>query len=312
MTTAPGFPDHYVGGDQPSPQHPSRRPPLPHSHRPGLGRRQFLLGGIGLGAAAAGGGITAWLVAKGLHHGDHRTGSNRVQVGTTSTTESTVPRSTTTQKRAERQPVATNAPLPFHDFAPADGNRVYLTIDDGWTPDRKVLEIMRSERIPVTTFLVVDAAREHLRFWRDFVDAGGRIENHTVAHPDLTKLTAGEAEAEWAGAQNAFANWFGRRPTLGRPPYGALDRKVSIAAANAGLTTLLGWSAVDTDASLETWDHGPLQAGEINLSHWVPGVAQDFETTVAAVHEHHLKASYLPESFPASSRQSHVSTRTSE
>lgn len=87
-------------------------------------------------------------------------------------------------------------PLPTRYFGPAGNRNVYFTIDDGWFPSRRVLEIMKSERVPVTTFLIVDAAQEHLSYWHDFADAGGRIENHTVSHPYLTRLPRGEAERQ--------------------------------------------------------------------------------------------------------------------
>lgn len=183
-------------------------------------------------------------------------------------------------------------------FGPATGRHVYFTIDDGWFPNRRVLQIMKSESVPVTTFLIVDAARENLGYWHDFADAGGRIENHTVSHPYLTRLPRGAAEQQWAGAQRALRGWFGRTPSLGRPPYGDINDSVSAAARNAGLTTMVAWSAVDSTGAVQTWDRsGQLSAGEIALSHWDPGVDTDLEQLVAAAQERGLTPAYLPEAW---------------
>jgi peptidoglycan/xylan/chitin deacetylase (PgdA/CDA1 family) len=172
---------------------------------------------------------------------------------------------------------------------------VYFTIDDGWFPNRRVLEIMKSEHVPVTTFLIADAARENLSYWRDFTDAGGRIENHTISHPDLTQMPSGEAERQWAGAQQSFRNWFGATPSLGRPPYGAINDSVSVAARNAGLTTMVAWSAADTTGSVQTWNaSGRLSSGEIALMHWESGVEAGLTQLLAAARERKLTPAYLP------------------
>jgi hypothetical protein len=305
--SAPGFPEDYVG----EPDRPPRRP----GDRP-VGRRRFLQAGLGLGATVAGG-VTAWILTPRSNQATNAGASPTASSASSAPSQRAFRTSPSTSPPASPSTtspsttVTADRPLPFHYFGPSNDSRVYLTIDDGWFPNRRVLEIMRSEHVPVTTFLVVDAAKEHLRFWKDFVDAGGRIENHTVSHPYLTHLTAGQAEAEWAGAQRAFASWFGRRPTLGRPPYGALNRAVSVAAANAGLSTLLGWSAVDTAGTVQTYDNAPINAGQIALSHWVPGVETDFETLLVATHHAHLTPSYLPDHWPVAAHPHQSATRRS-
>jgi peptidoglycan/xylan/chitin deacetylase (PgdA/CDA1 family) len=174
---------------------------------------------------------------------------------------------------------------------------VYLTIDDGWYPNDKVLDLMRSEHLPITTFLVSQAAAndpEHLAFWKRFVAAGGIVQNHTVSHPWLTKVSPGDVEAQWAGASAAFTNWFGFRPTLGRPPYGAVDDAVWQAAANAGLEELVMWSAVDNGHGLQTWNKGPLAPGAIVLMHWDPGLFGELRQVLAACEAQGLLPKALP------------------
>jgi peptidoglycan/xylan/chitin deacetylase (PgdA/CDA1 family) len=181
-------------------------------------------------------------------------------------------------------------------FGSAENRQVYLTIDDGWFPDARVVDLIRAERLPITTFLIANAGDEdpeRLAFWRSFVDAGGVVENHTVSHPWLTRLRPGEIEAQWEGASTAFAKWFGRRPTLGRPPYGAVDDPVWTAAENAGLTTLVMWSAVDDGHGVATWNHRPLAAGDIVLMHWDPGLFRELQQVLAAISDAGLRPAFL-------------------
>lgn len=212
-----------------------------------------------------------------------------------STTPPTAPPSTAPPSTGAGQAPAPASAQGF--FGPPDGNAVYLTIDDGWFPDDKVLGLMRSERVPLTTFLISQAANDdaqHFAFWKSFLDAGGQIQNHTVSHPWLTKLPAGQVEAQWEGASQAFGRWFGTRPTLGRAPYGAVDEAVWQAATNAGLSQLVMWSAVADGAGLQTWDGAPLAPGAIVLMHWDPGLYSQLKLVLAAVERRGLVPRPLP------------------
>jgi peptidoglycan/xylan/chitin deacetylase (PgdA/CDA1 family) len=80
------------------------------------------------------------------------------------------------------------------------------------------------------------------------------IGDHTVSHPYLTRLTMGRATAQWGQARTTLGRWLGQTPAVGRPPYGAFDRTVEVAAARAGLTALAGWSATMSGNRIQTWD----------------------------------------------------------
>ncbi len=167
--------------------------------------------------------------------------------------------------------------VPVVWFGSSRDGRVYLTIDDGWYPSTYLLQLMRRRHVPVTAFLIARAAEENLGYWRDFVAAGGVIEDHTVDHADLAQLSFADAEAEWRGPIADYPAWFGvPAPALGRPPYGRVSAAVRAAAAAAGLKELVMWSAEWLPGKgIETWNGGPLQAGDIILLHWVPGVGHE-------------------------------------
>ncbi len=191
-------------------------------------------------------------------------------------------------------------------FANPAGRAIYITIDDGWTPSAEVLDLMHQTYLPITAFLISEAAQEHLSYWKSFVAAGGMIGDHTVSHPYLTKLTLKHATAQWHQARTALGRWLGQTPVVGRPPYGAFDHTVEVAAARAGLTALAGWSATMSGNSIQTWNGKPLSPGEIVILHWVPGLGHQLAVLLAAIRALHLNPTPLtPASFSGIAPQQH-------
>jgi hypothetical protein len=96
----------------------------------------------------------------------------------------------------------------------------------------------------------------------------------------------------------ALGRWLGQTPAIGRPPYGAFNRTVEVAAARAGLTALAGWSATMSGNRIQTWDGKPLRPGEIVILHWVPGLGHQLAVLLAAIRALHLNPTPLtPASF---------------
>jgi len=207
-----------------------------------------------------------------------------------------------TAKDGERATVHVALPalpeVPFYTFASPAGRAIYITVDDGWTPSPQVLVTMERTHLPVTAFLIGRAAQRNLVYWRAFTEAGGTIADHTVSHPDLTKLSLSQATSQWAQARLALGRSLGKAPDMGRPPHGAFDPAVAAAAYRAGLKTLVGWSATATSAGIHTWNGKRLEPGEIVLLHWVPGLGQQMTKLLAAIHARHLHPMPLtPASF---------------
>ena len=183
-------------------------------------------------------------------------------------------------------------------FARPAGRAIYITIDDGWTPSAEVLALMRRTYLPITAFLIAGAAREHLSYWKAFVTAGGIIGDHTVSHPRLTTLTPRRVTTQWGQARTLLGRWLGQTPAVGRPPYGAINHAVEVAAARGGLTALAGWSASMSGDRVQTWNGKPLSPGEIVLLHWDPGLGRQLTALLAAVRAQHLNPAPLtPASF---------------
>ena len=202
-----------------------------------------------------------------------------------------------TARDGERAVVRVTVPslpeIPLYSFASPAGQAIYITVDDGWTPSAQVLTIMRQTHLPVTAFLIAQAAQRNLPYWRAFTAAGGTIGDHTVSHPVMTKLTLAQAATQWGQARTSLGRWFGRLPVLGRPPYGAFDPTVEAAAYRRGLTALVGWSATMDNNRITTWNGKRLEAGEIVLLHWVPGLGHEMVTLLKAIHAAHLNPTAL-------------------
>jgi peptidoglycan/xylan/chitin deacetylase (PgdA/CDA1 family) len=192
-------------------------------------------------------------------------------------------------------------------FARSAGRAIYITIDDGWTPSAEVLDLMHQTYLPITAFLIADAARQNLSYWKAFVAAGGMIGDHTVSHPYLTRLTRRQATAQWGQDRTLLGGWLGQTPAVGRPPYGAYDHAVEVAAARGGLTALAGWSATMSGDRIETWNGKPLSPGEIVILHWVPGLGHQLTALLAAIRAGHLNPTPLtPASFAGIAPQRHT------
>ena len=116
------------------------------------------------------------------------------------------------ERATVRVTVATLPEIPLYSFASPADRAIYITADDGWTPSPQVLAIMRRTHLPVTAFLIEQAAQRNLAYWRAFTAAGGTIGDHTVSHPNLTKLPLSQATFQWAHARVTLRRWLGQAP----------------------------------------------------------------------------------------------------
>ena len=154
---------------------------------------------------------------------------------------------------------------------------VYITMDDGWYPSEEVLKLMQQYHIPITTFLIEQAAQKQPVFWHDFVRAGGHIEDHTINHPYLTHLSMADKINQISQPINYFRQYGPPLDEL-RPPYGDFNSEVGQAASDSGIKHIVLWDA-EMENSILSLRRGPgLKAGDIILLHWVPGLDQEIIT----------------------------------
>ena len=157
---------------------------------------------------------------------------------------------------------------------------VFITIDDGWHPLPDVLAFLQAHRAPVSAFLIAPIAQRDAEFYRQVLTLGGTIEDHTMHHPDLARLSLGSQTTEFCQAADLVAATFGRRPTLARPPYGSENQYTDQAIGSCGMYVTVLWDAKFSNHQFSLAHPGGLRPGDIILMHWGPGLLQDLQTLV--------------------------------
>ena len=132
---------------------------------------------------------------------------------------------------------------------------VALTFDDGPGPYTSALiHTLLGAGAPATFFMIGEHVDTFPGLARQVGAAGFEIGNHSYSHPDLTRLSSAEVDAQLARTNLAILRATGHRPTLLRPPYGARDRRVDRIAARSGLGEVL-WDVDTLD-----WKHHDAKA----------------------------------------------------
>ncbi|MBP2328954.1 peptidoglycan/xylan/chitin deacetylase (PgdA/CDA1 family) [Kibdelosporangium banguiense] len=127
-------------------------------------------------------------------------------------------------------PTTPRPPAPAPQPSTVDCQRVRcvaLTFDDGPGPDTgKLLDTLARFGAHATFFVVGQNATYHGDLLRREAAEGHEIGNHSWSHPDLRKLTADQVRDQLDRTDQAIADATGRKPTLIRPPYGAINDTV--------------------------------------------------------------------------------------
>jgi peptidoglycan/xylan/chitin deacetylase (PgdA/CDA1 family) len=135
-------------------------------------------------------------------------------------------------------------------IAPRRPGELALTFDDGpnpaWTP--RLLELLASQDVHATFFLVGKFAQAEPQLVRRIVSAGHAIGNHSWSHPNLALTAAGRVEEELTRTIQILEQIAGEPVRLFRPPFGARRPHVLRTARRLGMIPVL-WNAMTTDWS---------------------------------------------------------------
>lgn len=106
--------------------------------------------------------------------------------------------------------------------------RAALTFDDGPDPAHtpRVLDILASERVPATFFLIGRRAARAPELARRIVDEGHDLGNHTWSHRSLWLCGPRETEREIVQGHEAIAKAAGSAPRFFRAPWGMTNLAV--------------------------------------------------------------------------------------
>src|SRR2546430_6816379 len=116
---------------------------------------------------------------------------------------------------------------------------VFLGIDDGISKQPQAIQMMRDNDIKATLFLTYDAIRDNPDYFKELIDSGSLVENHTLTHRQLNRLNYEQQTQEICGAADLYEQLYARRPILFRPPYGSYNATTQRAAADSGMKAVI-------------------------------------------------------------------------
>jgi peptidoglycan-N-acetylglucosamine deacetylase len=127
------------------------------------------------------------------------------------------------------------------------GASVCLTFDDGpstWTP--RVLDVLDRHGAVATFFVIGQSANSRPDLLRRMDASGHAVQNHTMTHPALTRLSVSGIRAELLGADQVVRAAIGKGTTSFRPPGGNTNATVVSTASALGMTQVM-WT-------VDPWD----------------------------------------------------------
>jgi peptidoglycan/xylan/chitin deacetylase (PgdA/CDA1 family) len=165
----------------------------------------------------------------------HAANSSEAQSANTSRPAHRLAATTPVQKPT---PTATKSVQSTKPVEQAQGKVVYLTFDDGpdprWTPE--VLAVLAKHGVHGTFFMLAEESDSHPELVDQVRAAGNQIGNHSISHPQLTKLSPAQLHHQVAD---------GIKSKCFRPPYGATNARVRAEIKRDGMQQVL-WD-VDTE-----------------------------------------------------------------
>ncbi|MGW7383406.1 polysaccharide deacetylase family protein [Streptomyces sp. NPDC054794] len=158
---------------------------------------------------------------------------------------------------------------PVFTTIPTRQKVVFLTIDDGSEKDPAFLRMMSDLKVPYTAFLSNYLIQDNYGYFRQMQAEGVTLDNHTLHHPYLPGLSYEEQKNEICGMQGVMEKWFGKAPTVFRPPYGNYNGDTLRAAKSCGIKYAPIW---DEEVFVDHWeyreDDESLHPGDIVLTHF--------------------------------------------
>ncbi|MEV3928873.1 MULTISPECIES: polysaccharide deacetylase family protein [unclassified Streptomyces] len=158
---------------------------------------------------------------------------------------------------------------PVFTTVPTKERVVFLTMDDGAEKDPELLRMMTELKIPYSAFLSDYVVSDDYGYFKDMQARGVTLNNHTLNHRYLPGLSKADQRREICGEQDKLEKYFGKRPTLFRPPYGNYNGDTLRIAKSCGIKAVPLWAAEAFPDHMEwrEWDRD-LHPGDIILTHF--------------------------------------------
>lgn len=145
---------------------------------------------------------------------------------------------------------------------------VALTFDDGpGTRTAELVQTLAKANVPATFFMLSSvAANNPSGAAAVAANPSMEIANHSISHANLANASAATVNKEMVTSQKRLEKQTGRKITLFRPPYGAMNSTVKKTAASSG-QAIITWDVDTLD-----WKHRtPAKTVSIALSEVSPG-----------------------------------------
>ncbi|WP_443042947.1 polysaccharide deacetylase family protein [Streptomyces sp. NBC_00370] len=158
---------------------------------------------------------------------------------------------------------------PVFTTVPVKDKVVFLTMDDGAEKDPELLRMMSELRIPYSAFLSDYLISDDYGYFKKAQNLGVSLNNHTLHHLYLPKLTPAQQRHEICDQQDKLAKHYGKRPTLFRPPFGNYNADTLRIAKACGVTAVPLWETEAFPDHMDWRDADQhLDPGDIILTHF--------------------------------------------
>ena len=176
---------------------------------------------------------------------------------------------------------------------------VFLTIDDGFTRDPRVPDLLAERGATATLFIVASSVRDDPAYFQRFVDLGGTVNSHTIHHDHLKALDYRTQAKEVCGGATAIAKVHnGVSGPFFRPPFGEWNSDTVRAARSCGLRDVVLWSVSVNHSTIVTYG-GPIKPGDILIFHFRDDLYTDLLTVFAELDRLGLTVARLEDYLPA-------------
>lgn len=131
---------------------------------------------------------------------------------------------------------------------PGNDKNVYLTFDDGPTPEvtEFVLETLREHDVKATFFCIGNNIKKHPDIFMKVVAEGHAIGNHTYNHVNGWKTTTERYLENCTACASSIETRTGKAATLFRPPYGKIKREQALHLRKMGYSIIM-WDVLSAD-----------------------------------------------------------------
>lgn len=174
---------------------------------------------------------------------------------------------------------------------------VFLTIDDGNFKGGSVVAAMKRYHLRASLFLADLFIWHDPQFFSQLTKLGSVVENHTDRHDlKMVQQSYDYQRREICTMTDAITRYYGKSPTLFRPPGGKYNQDTQRAAAECGMRAVVMWSARVENGVVEYQDgRTALRPGDIVLAHFRPEFEKDIAAFVQAKNAAKLRVALLEE-----------------